>query len=77
MLRRKSHGSQKLEKNSVGGRGEGGIAGGGAGGRCKGGSPGAGRPWLLFPPPKFNSAAAAQKEVSGAMAQSANPRGPR
>lgn len=70
MLRRESHGSQKLEKSSVGGRGEGGVTGGGWGGR-------EGRQALgAFPPPKFNSAAAAQEEVSGAMAQSANPRGP-
>lgn len=45
----------------------------------KGGSPGAGRraPLALVPPPKFNSAAAAQKEVSGATARPANQRQPR
>lgn len=75
MLRRESHGSQKLEKSSVGGRGEGGVTGGGEWGEGR-----VARRWApmaLFPPSKFNSAAAAQEEVSGAMAQSANPRGPR
>ena len=76
VLRRESHGSRKLEKNSVGGRGEGGVTGGSgvAGGGREGRVVRRRAPMALFPTPKFNSAAAAQEEVSGVTVQSANRR---
>ena len=48
---RESHGSRKLENNSVEARGEGGVAigSGVAGVGGKGKSPSAGSPWLFFP----------------------------
>lgn len=73
VLRREAHGSRKLEKSSVGGPQKGGVTGRGEG-WGKGGSPGSG---ALFLSPKFNSAAAAQEEVSGATAQPANRCRPR
>lgn len=61
---RESHGSRKLEKNSVRARGEGGVTiGSGVAGGGKDGKVAQRRePVALFPPQKFNSAAAAQEE---------------
>lgn len=70
--RRDSHRSRKLEESWIGG------GGGGERYRRRGGSGTregrTARVALIFPPSKFKSAAAAQKEVSGAMAQLANER---
>ena len=74
VLRRESHGSRKLEKNSVEARGEGGvtIGSGVAGGGREGKVTQRREPVALFPPPKFNSAAAAQEEVFRVTVRSAN-----
>lgn len=60
MLRRESHGSRKLEKSSVWGRGEGGVTGGGGGGGGRVSRHRARVALFLFP--KFNSATAAQRK---------------
>ena len=74
VLRRESHGSRKLERNSVEARGEGGvtIGSGVAGGGREGKVTQRREPVALFSPPKFNSAAAAQEEVFRVTVRSAN-----